>query len=142
MKTRKAKVIRRCTLTSRADDDERPNDCGQADLNEVALRLNQRPRKTLGFETPASKLQASVASTGELAPGFRESRLRQHMPWVQFRYDRHRHIVVPSSGAERVRSDSTERVQVISASLDGTADLLSCAERRVCDIHRSRMEHS
>jgi IS30 family transposase len=36
----------------------------QADLNKVALRLNQRPRKTLGFETPASKLQASVASTG------------------------------------------------------------------------------
>ena len=26
--------------------------------------LDQRPRKTLGFETPASKLQASVASTG------------------------------------------------------------------------------
>jgi IS30 family transposase len=36
----------------------------QADLNKVALRLNQRPRQTLGFETPASKLQASVASTG------------------------------------------------------------------------------
>ncbi len=36
----------------------------QADLNKVALRLNQRPRMTLGFETPASKLQASVASTG------------------------------------------------------------------------------
>ena len=36
----------------------------QADLNKVALRLNQRPRKTLGFETPASKLKASVASTG------------------------------------------------------------------------------
>ena len=36
----------------------------QADLNKVALRLNQRPRKTLGFETPAGKLQASVASTG------------------------------------------------------------------------------
>jgi hypothetical protein len=35
----------------------------QADLK-VALRLNQRPPKTLGFETPASKLQASVASTG------------------------------------------------------------------------------
>jgi IS30 family transposase len=35
----------------------------QADLDKVALRLNQRPRKTLGFETPASKLQASVAST-------------------------------------------------------------------------------
>src|ERR1700759_181867 len=36
----------------------------QGDLNKVALRLNQRPRKTLGFETPASKLQASVAPTG------------------------------------------------------------------------------
>jgi Integrase core domain len=36
----------------------------QADLDKVALQLNQRPRKTLGFETPAGKLQASVASTG------------------------------------------------------------------------------
>jgi IS30 family transposase len=35
----------------------------QADLDKVALRLNQRPRKILGFETPASRLQASVAST-------------------------------------------------------------------------------
>jgi IS30 family transposase len=35
----------------------------QAQLDRVALRLNQRPRKTLGFETPANRLQASVAST-------------------------------------------------------------------------------
>jgi IS30 family transposase len=35
----------------------------QAQLDQVALRLNQRPRQTLGFQTPASKLQASVAST-------------------------------------------------------------------------------
>ena len=35
----------------------------QAQLNRVALRLNQRPRQTLGFQTPASKLHASVAST-------------------------------------------------------------------------------
>ena len=34
----------------------------QSDLDKVALRLNQRPRKTLGFETPATKLQASVAA--------------------------------------------------------------------------------
>ena len=34
----------------------------QADLDKVALQLKQRPRKTLGFETPASKLQASVVA--------------------------------------------------------------------------------
>ena len=35
----------------------------EAQLDQVSQRLNQRPRKTLGFQTPASKLQASVAST-------------------------------------------------------------------------------
>jgi IS30 family transposase len=35
----------------------------QAQLDQVSLRLNQRPRKTLGYKTPASKLHASVAST-------------------------------------------------------------------------------
>ena len=35
----------------------------QSELDTIALRLNQRPRKTLEFHTPASKLQASVAST-------------------------------------------------------------------------------
>jgi IS30 family transposase len=35
----------------------------QSDLDEIALRLNQRPRKTLGFQTPADKLHASVAAT-------------------------------------------------------------------------------
>ena len=35
----------------------------QADLNKIALRLNQRPRKTLGFHTPAAKLEACVALT-------------------------------------------------------------------------------
>ena len=39
------------------------SDYTQSDLNKVALRLNQRPRETLGFQTPASKLQESVAST-------------------------------------------------------------------------------
>ncbi len=36
----------------------------QADLNRIALRLNQRPRKTLGFQTPAAILAAGVALTG------------------------------------------------------------------------------
>ena len=36
----------------------------QAELNAVALRLNTRPRKTLGYMTPAEKLASSVAMTG------------------------------------------------------------------------------
>ena len=35
----------------------------QTELDKVALRLNQRPRKTLGFQTPEDRLRASVAST-------------------------------------------------------------------------------
>jgi IS30 family transposase len=35
----------------------------QSELDAIALRLNQRPRQTLGFHTPADKLQASVALT-------------------------------------------------------------------------------
>ncbi|HWV46922.1 MAG TPA: IS30 family transposase [Nitrospira sp.] len=35
----------------------------QAELNRIALRLNQRPRKTLGFQTPAAILEAGVALT-------------------------------------------------------------------------------
>ena len=36
----------------------------QAKLSAVARQLNERPRKTLGFETPAARLNACVASTG------------------------------------------------------------------------------
>lgn len=35
----------------------------QSDLDRIALRLNQRPRETLGFQTPAAKLRDSVALT-------------------------------------------------------------------------------
>ena len=35
----------------------------QAHLNKIARKLNQRPRETLGFDTPADKLALSVAST-------------------------------------------------------------------------------
>jgi len=35
----------------------------QEQIDLVSLLLNQRPRKTLGFQIPADKLQASVAST-------------------------------------------------------------------------------
>ena len=38
--------------------------CSQADLNRIALRLNQRPRKTLAFRSPAEVLDESVALTG------------------------------------------------------------------------------
>jgi IS30 family transposase len=36
----------------------------QAKLNAVARRLNERPRKTLNYETPAERFAQSVASTG------------------------------------------------------------------------------
>ncbi len=35
----------------------------QAHLNKVARQLNERPRKTLGFRTPAQKFNECVAST-------------------------------------------------------------------------------
>jgi IS30 family transposase len=36
----------------------------QAELNRVAKELNERPRKTLDWQTPADKLASIVASTG------------------------------------------------------------------------------
>jgi IS30 family transposase len=36
----------------------------QAHLNRIARRLNERPRKTLGYRTPAAMLATIVASTG------------------------------------------------------------------------------
>ncbi|MCY0388993.1 IS30 family transposase, partial [Robbsia sp. Bb-Pol-6] len=35
----------------------------QAALNKIAARLNERPRKTLGFMSPADKLREAVAAT-------------------------------------------------------------------------------
>lgn len=36
----------------------------QAHLNKIAVRLNQRPRQTLGWDNPAQRLAACVAPTG------------------------------------------------------------------------------
>ncbi|HZZ95082.1 MAG TPA: IS30 family transposase, partial [Usitatibacter sp.] len=36
----------------------------QAELNGIARRLNERPRKTLNYESPAERFNQSVASIG------------------------------------------------------------------------------
>jgi IS30 family transposase len=36
----------------------------QAKLNAVAPQLNEQPKKTLGFQTPAERFNACVASIG------------------------------------------------------------------------------
>ena len=40
------------------------SDYSQPQLNAIARQLNERPRKTLGFKTPAEMFSAAVASTG------------------------------------------------------------------------------
>lgn len=40
----------------------------QAQLNKVARQLNERPRQTLGFHTPAMKFNECVHRPGEIVP--------------------------------------------------------------------------
>jgi IS30 family transposase len=39
-------------------------DFTQAELDAIAAQLNQRPRKTLGFDTPANVFARTVALSG------------------------------------------------------------------------------
>ncbi len=48
----------------------------QSYLNAIALRLNQRPRKTLGFETPADRLQGCCTDRLSAHPKLRHHSIR------------------------------------------------------------------
>ena len=65
------------------------SDYTQSDLNKVALRLNQRPRETLGFQTPASKLQKVLRRPSEPARvirhNYRFARRALLMPYCRVR---------------------------------------------------------
>ena len=60
----------------------------QVNLNAVARRLNMRPRKTLGYHTPADRLATSVASTpcafftSPAAPGRRSRPICMPARWI------------------------------------------------------------
>ena len=64
----------------------------QADLDAIALKLNTRPRKTLGFLTPGAILAACVASTGPPRPGLprRPARSRPGFEFVRAHRATHR----------------------------------------------------
>ncbi|MFM0008365.1 hypothetical protein PQR57_46645 [Paraburkholderia dipogonis] len=44
--------------------DTQTGEIHDAELNAVARRLNERPRKALNYETPAERFQQTTASTG------------------------------------------------------------------------------
>ena len=52
----------------------------QAHLNKVARQLNERPRETLQFETPAERFNACVNSIGEPASNRRQVLRRSDFP--------------------------------------------------------------
>jgi hypothetical protein len=69
----------------------------QAKLNAMARQLNERPRKTLGYRTPAEMFSQTVASTGESAV---ESSRRSR--WLLTANTRRRQVTV-SAGADAER---------------------------------------
>jgi IS30 family transposase len=59
-RSRKADSTGRCNTLPKGID---ISGYSQAKLNAMARQLNERPRKTLGFQTPAEMFSQTVAST-------------------------------------------------------------------------------
>ena len=64
MRQRKHRERHRGRADTKAHCGSRTASHSQAYLNKVARQLNERPRETLQFETPAERFDACVASTG------------------------------------------------------------------------------
>ena len=73
----------------------------QHDLDQIALKLNSRPRKTLDYSTPADTLAKTVALTSWIYPPIaseRDEEKRGLWRWLASRFDAKRLVFVDESG--------------------------------------------
>ena len=83
----------------------------QSQLDKIALRLNQRPRKTLGFQTPASKLSEVLRMTLGREPAYGTSLRVDH---------RNSDSISTGQAAWHLRRCFRARTEVVASNGSGT----------------------